>query len=312
VPEIVLDVEALGKRYGSHVAVRDVSFTAGPGAIVGLLGPNGAGKTTVIRLLTTLLAPSSGRFRVAGVPSTRPAEIRRRVGALPESGGYPATQTGAEYLRYHGQLYGLPRRRAGEVSDRLLAEVGLTERAGVPVRTYSRGMRQRLGIARALVNDPAVVFLDEPTLGLDPAGHRALLALLRGIAVRRRATVVLSTHNLADVEEVCSSVVILDRGQVVSVGAVADVVAAVAAPSGARLRVPAGAVPAARDVLAAVPGLTVAAADQPEVLVVSATGVPVGAALQALVAAGVPILQWEDARARLGDAFVAATSGGQL
>jgi ABC-2 type transport system ATP-binding protein len=313
VPEVVLDVEGLGKRYGSHAAVRDVSFTAGAGEIVGLLGPNGAGKTTVIRLLTTLLAPSSGRFRVAGVPSTRPAEIRRRVGALPESGGYPATQTGAEYLRYHAQLYGLPGRRAGEVSGRLLAEVGLAERAGGLVRTYSRGMRQRLGIARALVNDPAVVFLDEPTLGLDPAGHRALLALLRGIAVRRRATVVLSTHNLPDVEEVCSSVVILDRGRVVSVGRVADVVAAVAAPSGARLRVPAGGVAAAREVLAGVPGLTVAATEeQPEVLVVSSAGAPVDAALRAVVAAGVPVLQWEDARARLGDAFVAATSGGPL
>jgi ABC-2 type transport system ATP-binding protein len=312
VPETVLDVEALGKRYGSRAAVRDLSFTAGPGEIVGLLGPNGAGKTTVIRLLTTVLAPSSGRFRVAGVPSTRPAEIRRRVGALPERGGYPATRTGAEYLRYHAQLYGLPHRRAAEVTDRLLAEVGLAERAGAPVRTYSRGMRQRLGIARALVNDPAVVFLDEPTLGLDPAGHRALLALLRGIADRRRATVLLSTHDLADVEELCSSVLILDRGRLVSVGRVADVVAAIAAPGGARLRVPAGAVVAARAVLAGLPGLTVTAPDQPEVLVVGPAGAPVDAALRALVAAGVPILRWEDARARLGDAFVAATSGGAL
>jgi ABC-2 type transport system ATP-binding protein len=313
VPEVVLEVEALGKRYGSHAAVREVSFAAGAGEIVGLLGPNGAGKTTLIRLLTTLLAPSSGRFRVAGVPSNRPAEIRRRVGALPESGGYPATQTGAEYLRYHAGLYGLSRRAAGEVSGRLLAEVGLAERAGTPIRTYSRGMRQRLGIARALVNDPAVVFLDEPTLGLDPAGHRALLALLRGIAVGRRATVVLSTHDLPDVEEVCSAVVILDRGRVVSAGPVADVVAAVAAPGGARVRVPVGVAAAARELLAGVPGLTVAgAAEQPGVLAVSSAGAAVDAALRALAVAGVPVLQWEVARAGLGDAFVAATSGGPL
>jgi ABC-2 type transport system ATP-binding protein len=306
----MLDVERLGKRYGGHAAVRDVSFTADAGEIVGLLGPNGAGKTTLIRLLTTLLAPSSGRFRVAGVPSSRPAEIRRRVGALPESGGYPATQTGAEYLRYHARLHGLPSREAGEVSGRLLAEVGLAERAGTPIRTYSRGMRQRLGIARALVNDPAVLFLDEPTLGLDPAGHRALLALLRGIAVHRQATVVLSTHDLPDVEEVCSAVVILDRGRVVSAGRVADVVAAVAEVSGARVRVPVGTAAAARELLAGVPGLTVtAAAEQPGVLVVGSAGAAVAAALRTLVVAGLPVLQWEVARARLGDAFVAATSG---
>jgi ABC-2 type transport system ATP-binding protein len=310
---MVLEVEELGKRYGSRAAVRAVSFAAGPGEIVGLLGPNGAGKTTLIRLLTTLLAPSSGRFRVAGVPSSRPVEIRRRVGALPESGGYPATQTGAEYLRYHAQLYGLTRRAAAEVADRLLAEVGLAARAGTPIRTYSRGMRQRLGIARALVNDPVVVFLDEPTLGLDPAGHRALLALLRGIAVRRRAAVVLSTHDLPDVEEVCSAVVILDRGRVVSAGPVADVVAAVAAPSGARVRVPAGAAVDARELLAGVPGVTVvAAAEQPGVLAVGSAGGAVDAALHALVTAGVPVLHWEVAQARLGDAFVAATSGGPL
>jgi ABC-2 type transport system ATP-binding protein len=174
-------------------------------------------------------------------------------------------------------------------------------------------MRQRLGIARALVNDPVVVFLDEPTLGLDPAGHRALLALLRGIAVRRRAAVVLSTHDLPDVEEVCSAVVILDRGRVVSAGPVADVVAAVATPSGARVRVPAGAAAAARELLAGVPGVTVvAAADQPGVLAVDSAGGAVDAALHALVTAGVPVLHWEVAQARLGDAFVAATSGGPL
>jgi ABC-2 type transport system ATP-binding protein len=310
VSEAVLEVEALGKRYGRRAALREVSFTARAGEIVGLLGPNGAGKTTVIRLLATLLEPSAGRFRVAGVASTRPAEIRRRIGVLPESAGYPATHTGAEFLRYHARLYGLPAPRAAEVADRLLAEVGLAGRAGSLVRTYSRGMRQRLGIARALVNDPAAVFLDEPTLGLDPAGHRGLLALLRDIAAVRRATVVLSTHTLPDVEEVCSAVVILDRGRVVSAGPVADVVAAVAAPGAARVRVPVDQLPAARRVLSGVAGLTVTEPGRDGAVAVA--GTPVERALHALVTAGVPVLEWEQAPARLGDAFAAATSAGSL
>lgn len=306
---MALEVEALCKRYGSRPAVQDVSFSAFEGEIVGLVGPNGAGKTTMIRVLTTVLAPSSGRFSVAGVPSTRPAEIRRRVGVLPESAGCPEGQTGAEHLRYHARLHGLSRPRAAERAAALLGEVGLAERAGMLVRTYSRGMRQRLGIARALVNDPAVVFLDEPTLGLDPAAHRRLLGLLRDVADRRRATVVLSTHALSDVEEACSRVVILDRGRVVASGRVADVVSAVGARSSARVLVAAGAEPAARAVLSGVDGL-VLAAEESEVLTVTSTGAALDEALRVLVGAGVPVLRWEVDRVRLGDAFLAVTSEG--
>ena len=127
-------------------------------------------------------------FAVAGVPHTRPAEIRRRVGVLPESAGYPGKQTGDEYLRYFGRLFGHSRQGAREVAARLLAQVGLADRGHSLIASYSRGMRQRLGIARALVNDPQVIFLDEPTLGLDPAGQRQVLALVRGITAERGAS----------------------------------------------------------------------------------------------------------------------------
>jgi ABC-2 type transport system ATP-binding protein len=213
--EVTVRATGLTKRFGARTAVADLSFAACSGEVVGLLGRNGAGKTTTVRLLTTVLRPSAGTFEVAGVPPNRPRDIRRVVGVLPESAGFPARQTGREYLRYFGRLYGLAPAAAANAAERLLGEVGLADRAHSLVGTYSRGMRQRLGIARALVNDPLVVFLDEPTLGLDPDGHRDVLALVREIAERRRATVLLSTHTLPDVEDVCSTVLILNEGRLV-------------------------------------------------------------------------------------------------
>ena len=269
-------VEARGveKRYRSLLAVADLSFEAAEGEILGVLGPNGAGKTTAIRVLTTILAPTRGTFAVAGIPHTRAAEIRRRIGVLPESAGYPEHQTGEEYLRYHARLYGRSRADARVVAAALLDEVGLADRARSLISTYSRGMRQRLGIARALVNEPQVVFLDEPTLGLDPAGQRQMLAIVRRIAQERGATVLLSTHLLAEVEETCSRVLILNRGRAVALGTVAEVAARAAAPRAARLSIP--------------------AADKER-------------ALRALAAADVTILGSELEGARLSDAFLAMT-----
>jgi ABC-2 type transport system ATP-binding protein len=220
---MTLEAHALTKAYRALVAIEELSFTAEAGEVIGLLGPNGAGKTTAIRVLTTILAPTSGSFTVAGIPHTRPAEIRRRVGVLPESAGYPEQQTGIEFLRYHARLYGHSRASADATAAVLLRDVGLADRQSSPISTYSRGMRQRLGIARALVNDPAVVFLDEPTLGLDPAGQEQIMRVIDGMARERAATVVLSTHLLAEVEAVCSRVLILNRGHLVADGTVAEV-----------------------------------------------------------------------------------------
>jgi ABC-2 type transport system ATP-binding protein len=220
-------VEAHGifRRYGSLVAVDSLSFAAPRGDILGVLGRNGAGKTTALRILTTILEPDEGSFSVAGLPPTRAEEIRRRIGVLPENAGYPERQTGGEHLRYVARLFGQSRASSKAVADRLLDDVGLADRGGHLIASYSRGMRQRLGIARALVNDPEVLFLDEPTLGLDPAGQRQVLELVREVASERGATVLLSTHLLAEVEETCTRVLILHRGRLVADGTVAEVVA---------------------------------------------------------------------------------------
>jgi ABC-2 type transport system ATP-binding protein len=310
-------VEAVGvaKRYGSLVALEDLTFRAERGEILGVLGPNGAGKTTAIRVLTTILAPTRGTFAVAGIPHTRPTEMRRRIGALPESAGYPERQTGEEFLRYHARLFGQSRAGARATADRLLAEVGLGDRSRSLIAAYSRGMRQRLGIARALVNEPRVVFLDEPTLGLDPAGQRQILGTVRRIAGERGATVLLCTHLLAEVEETCSRVLILSGGRVAVQGTVAEVARRAAAPRSARLHVAPEHVGRAVATLSAASGVEqAAAADQPGWLTVTLTrgngqngdGL-MNDGLRALVESGVPLLAFELEGARLSDAFLAMT-----
>jgi ABC-2 type transport system ATP-binding protein len=327
VSAVTVEASGLTKRYGGRVAVDGLTFTARRGDVVGLLGPNGAGKTTAIRLLSTVLPPSGGAFSIAGVPFTRSREIRRRVGVLPESAGYPRHQTGRDYLRYHARLFGRTRPDAARVAARLLGDVGLDERASSLISTYSRGMRQRLGIARALVNDPAVVFLDEPTLGLDPAGQRQVLGIVRDIAVARGATVLLSTHTLPEVEETCTKVLILNRGRVLVSGTVDEVTRAVAGPRSGRLRVPLERVEEAGTALAGVPGVAGVAGvavevahDRPDVLVISVAAGPNGgparadagmnAALRAVLEAGVPVLSFDLAGAQLRDAFLAMTGEG--
>ena len=314
---VTLEAQRLTKRFGARTAVHELTFTAGQGDIVGLLGPNGAGKTTTIRLLTTMLSPTSGTFSVAGIPSGRPGEIRGRVGVLPESAGYPAQQTAREYLRYHARLFGLARKEAEQVTERLLREVDLDDRGSSRISTFSRGMRQRLGIARALVNGPAVVFLDEPTLGLDPAGQRKVLAILRDVALRRGATVVLSTHTLTEVEEVCSRVLILDKGRVVTSGTVSEVTRAVARRRSGQLRVPPELADRARRALSSVDGLTVEPVDgRSDLFTVTGdaetTDERMNAALMAVLRAGVAVLSFEVDGARLTDAFLAMTTAGAL
>ncbi len=222
--EPILVAEKLSKSYGRRLALRELSFILEAGQILGLLGPNGAGKTTAIRILTTILPPCSGQFFIDGVGMESPEKLRSKIGVLPESFGFPGQWTAMEFVVYFAQLYGYALADAEKKSWRLLEEVGLQNRANSPIGRYSRGMRQRLGIARAFINDPLVVFLDEPTLGLDPRGQKELLLFVRKLAKERNTGVILCSHFLSEIEDFCDEVVILNSGSVVAKGPVDKVI----------------------------------------------------------------------------------------
>jgi ABC-2 type transport system ATP-binding protein len=222
-PEILV-AEGLRKSYGPRCALQGLSFSLRAGHILGFLGPNGAGKTTSIRILTTMMEPDSGHFVIDGIGSECPEKIRQRIGVLPENLGLPRQMTGLEYLTYFGQLYGRTAAEAREYASVLLEMVGMQQRAKSLIGSYSHGMRQRMGIARALVNDPVIVFLDEPTLGLDLRGRQELLELVQWIARERNTAIVLCSHLLSEIEGICDDVVILNVGYVVAKGSVAEVI----------------------------------------------------------------------------------------
>ena len=311
-----VEADGLTRTFGAVTAVDGLTFALDEGRVLGVLGPNGAGKTTAIRMLTTILVPSSGRFAVAGIPGDREREIRGRIGVLPESAGYPGRESGEEYLAYHARLHGRSPADARATARRLLAAVGLAERGRSLIETYSRGMRQRLGIARALVNDPAVVFLDEPTLGLDPQGQRDVLEAVARLASERGVTVLVSTHLLDEVEQICTDVLILNRGRVAALGPVAEVVARAAAPRSARLRTDPGRCEEAARVLAAVDAVGAAAAapgGRPgevaiELSPLLGTEEAAAAALAALLEAGLPVAEFSLEGGRLSDAFLEVVS----
>ncbi len=313
----VLVASDLRKTYGPRPALRGLSFTLKAGRLLGFLGPNGAGKTTSIRILTTILQPDSGRFAVDGIGHEYPEQIRRRIGVLPESFGLPKQMTAIEYLTFFGQLYGRSAQDARAHGLTLLEEVGLERRTKSLVGTYSHGMRQRLGLARSLVNDPAVVFLDEPTLGLDPRGQQELRELVRRIARERNAGVILCSHLLAEVEQVCDDVVILSAGEVVASGHVADVIGH-GEKDVVRVRVPTASVEASLRALETIPAVKSATAPagtggwlRVELNGLSGESTALNnRILETLIRADITVLSFEPQTGRLQDVFLNLTAEG--
>ncbi len=208
-----LETERLRKRFGTKLAVADLSLTIGRGEVFGFLGPNGAGKTTSLKMLLGLIAPSAGRGRLLGRPIGDRA-ARAKVGFLPEHFRFQDWLTGRELLRFHGRLYGLSGHALDAKADALLRRVDLLDAADRPIKGYSKGMTQRVGIAQALLNDPEIVFLDEPTSGLDPLGRLLVRDLIRELR-NRGTSVFLNSHLLGEVEATCDRVVFVKQGRVI-------------------------------------------------------------------------------------------------
>lgn len=211
----MIEARALTKRYGAHLALDDVSFNAAPGEILGLLGPNGAGKTTTMRILTGYMPPSSGTASVAGFDVLDDSmDVRRRVGYMPERVPIYPDMTVHGYVTFWARLRGV--RKAKARVDEALERVRLTERRHSLLRNLSKGLVQRVGLAQALVHDPAVVILDEPTIGIDPQQVIEVREYVRQLG--RDHTVLFSTHILSEAEQVCDRVIIINRGRLVAQG----------------------------------------------------------------------------------------------
>ena len=218
-PEPVIRTRKLTKKYGTLTAVDRLDLEVYPGEVFGLLGQNGAGKTTTILMLLGLSEPTDGEATVMGLdPAWEPREVKRRVGYLPDAVGFYEGMTGRENLRYTARLNGLDRREAAAAIDEVLEQVGLTSRADDPVGAYSRGMRQRLGIADALVKSPDLLILDEPTTSIDPIGVVEILDLLRRLVDERGLAIMLSSHLLSQVQTVCDRIGIFANGRLIGVG----------------------------------------------------------------------------------------------
>jgi ABC-2 type transport system ATP-binding protein len=217
----MIEVANLSKRYGDLRAIEGVSFTAGSGQILGFLGPNGAGKTTTMRIITGFMPATSGTVRVEGFDVFEQSnEVRRRIGYLPENPPLYNDMAVAPYLRFVARLKGIARRDVGEALERVLATCGLDGVRDRLLGHLSKGYRQRVGLAQALIHDPPVLVLDEPTIGLDPRQIRDIRALVRTLGGKR--TIVLSTHILSEVTEVCDKVVIINDGRIALEDALAN------------------------------------------------------------------------------------------
>jgi len=220
--ETAVTLDNVTVEYGKNRALADVSAVFPAGA-VGLLGPNGAGKSTMIKALLGFITPATGRMRVLGLDvTTSPQEIRSRVGYMPESDGHIPGMNAVSFVAYCGELSGLPPVDAMQRAHEVLYYVGLGEARYREIGTYSTGMKQRIKLAQALVHDPDLLFLDEPTNGMDPKGRDEMLELIRDLGHNKNVSLILSSHLLPDVEYTCDHLIVLDKGRIATSGRIGE------------------------------------------------------------------------------------------
>ncbi|MGZ3637037.1 MAG: ATP-binding cassette domain-containing protein [Ktedonobacterales bacterium] len=229
--ERVLSLDCLTRRFGSNLAADAVTLDVAPGEVFGLLGPNGAGKSTTIKMLTTLLQPTLGTATIAGYDLIRqPAQVRRVIGYVPQALSADGTLTGYENLLIFARLYDLPRRASVSRIREALAFMGLSDAADKLVRAYSGGMIRRLEVAQALLHDPRILFLDEPTVGLDPVARKAVWEHLQEIRAQTGMTIFLTTHYMEEADSLCQRIAIMHRGRVATIGTPAELKASLGQP----------------------------------------------------------------------------------
>jgi ABC-2 type transport system ATP-binding protein len=298
-------VEGLRKTFKQVRALDGLSFEVASGTVFGFLGPNGAGKTTTLRILAGLARADAGAAWLEGHPAGPESPARGRIGYLPEEPHFYTWMTATEFLRdYVAGLFGLPHMEAHKRTAELLAQVGLKDAARRRIAGFSRGMRQRLGLAQALINRPRVVLLDEPVSALDPVGRRDMLLLIEELS--QTTTVLMSTHILDDVERICDTVGIIDHGRMVALDEREALLARYATPSlEIEFRAEAAPVAAWADTLRGMPWIASAAADQAQVRVrLQAADAGDQKVLALAVASGMPLESFQHARPTLEDVFL--------
>jgi len=300
----VLSAEGLSKRFGDRAAVSDVSFELAAGEILGFLGPNGAGKTTTIRMLVGLARPDSGRVRIFGSDLSRHfVEAMKHVGSIVESPDLYRYLSGRENLLHFSRM--LPDGASARIEE-LARLVNLEGRLDEKVSSYSLGMRQRLGIAQALLGAPDLLILDEPANGLDPAGIREIRQLIRHLAHERGLAVFVSSHLLAEVEQMCDRVAIIHRGRTLATGSVRDFLERSTA---GRTRFVVRSPEAAHEVLSRQSGVAAASVEGRDTVSASVSHDAVPAAIAALVGAGIEIFAVERPSSTLEEVFLEVTGG---
>jgi ABC-2 type transport system ATP-binding protein len=215
----IIEVEHLAHRFGNVVAIDDLTYQVCEGEVFGMLGPNGAGKTTNIRILNGLLRPAAGKVRILGMdPIANGPEVRRNTGVLTETPSIYERLSAYDNLMIFGTLYGIPANRIARQVDTILVQFGLSERAGDKTGGFSKGMKQRLALARAFLHEPQILFLDEPTSGLDPEAAHQVTQLIEKISHQKGRTVFLCTHNLDEAQRLCDRVAVINKGKLLAAG----------------------------------------------------------------------------------------------